>query len=818
MKMINKKRERNSYGDEIIDEEEKQSKKFNSAETKKTCELNIKEIKYFIARIEQKFEDIIFKEEEQFHDKNLVFEYRREEAIKIIKNLKTEEDELRCIQQALKYDNTNKTCIYKLLNYYHKKNDKKSFEEALGKYKFCITQKFKINEKGKEIDVDLNKLYKINLPIEELEELPNLSINNNSINDLRNSVVEFFTSYYYISKYITKFEEKVKKDILKAILTIKYIHSNTNDSIMLIYEKEDKQKLLPTNKEMKSDKEEEFETDEEEEDDDDDDDDDNDDICIKQDKGEKKFKENKKNNIMNKEDKKEKDFKNQEENDEDLSNEENEKDYRDKLLESIENYLSKYIYYQDFDLFQMNQPIDYRHNLTLFYNYIIWSLYQITIGVDDTKSLIYFKHSKLITYSEFDSFHDLLFDEYFDKNVPFNETMNKLLQYLLMILSTEKLGDFSFLYDYIHLNKKDIFIDKVSANAFKEKLNKKYKFLKAKLTKGKKGQITFEEKKEMKCNKIKIKYGNYTKEELLSSKLPSDINWLWKNINFKTFQKTNFFTKKDLNYLKFLIKHILSSKLLKKIFDKFNNVSFLTDYYFQVSSNIDDYIERIIFLPFGQNDLNKFATTDRRILSIKVSGFPEKNIYNLTEYRINRIVELSLRVIVLAIHEPCHFIKASYSLITEGMITRNTSNENNNNIEGGYFLEEVFFGWVHNPNNPLDLIGIGLLNEEVKCNNKAIINKKIDLITALKLLDPDIYDHDLNYFRKSIFNLSKEDLKSFSFSPSANHYYKSYIESVIDIETIKENWETDTSINAAKEACGDMCVEYKRYNHNEMRF
>ena len=542
-----------------------------------------------------------------------------------------------------------------------------------------------------------------------------------------------------------------------------------------------------------------------------------DDGNIEQDNRDENFQKNTINKSMDKEDKEEKNFKKPKINNEELSNEKKEEDNKEELLVSIENFLSKYIYYQDFNLFVMNQPIDYNHNLTLFYNYIIWSLYQITIKVDDNKNVIYLKQSKLKIYSELSSLHDLLFDEYFDGKIPFNETMNKLLQYLLMILSSEKLGDFSFLCDYIHLSTNDKFINEKSANAFIEKINQKYKFLKAELKKGKSRRIIFNEKKKTKSKKIKIKYRNYTNELLLSPKLPNNINWLWENINFESFQEANFFTKDDLKYLKFIVKHILSSKLLKQIFDKFSNVSSLTDYYFNISSNIDDYIARIVFLPFGQGDLDKFAMTDRRILSILVSGFPEKNIHNLTEYRVNRILELSLRVIALSMHEPCHFIKASYSLITEGMITRNTSN-GDNIIEGGYFLEEVFFGWVQDPNNPLDLIGMGLLNKEVECNNESIKSKRIDLITAIKLLDPDIYDRDLNYFRENIFNLSKEDLKSFSFSPSANSYYKSYIESVIKIENIIENKVSDSSINAAMGSCGSISLEYKSCNHNKTKF
>lgn len=429
------------------------------------------------------------------------------------------------------------------------------------------------------------------------------------------------------------------------------------------------------------------------------------------------------------------------------------------LLKSIENFLSKFLFYQDFKHFQMNQPVDYDKNLSLYYNYIIWSLYEITTEVNEAEKRIIFRQTKIIHYYKLMQFHNLLFDKYLDKEEPLQEIINQLLQYLLMALSSEHGLYLNILYLSIHLNKKEKFLDKHSAKVFKKQLNKSYNFLKASFSKKNKGVIFLKEKEKMECKKIKIRWKNYTKNPVL----PEDMNWIWKNMNFVNFQKSNFFLEEDLNYLYFLIKHILSSNLFKLIFKHFNNVSSKADYYFNNIDNINDYIRRIIFLPFSVPDLGKFAITDRRTLSILVSGFPAKNIKNLQDYRVYRILELALRSIVLGDHEPCHFIKSAYSLLTENMISRNTSN-NEKNIEGGFFCEEILFGWNKQKNNPLNLVEIGLLEKEIECKNQVLKSKQIDLITAIKLLDPDIYSKDLNYFRKSIFNASPKDLENFSFS------------------------------------------------------
>lgn len=244
--LINKKKKRNSSTKKTfteMDKPRKIEKKFFSAESKKISELNLKEINYFISKIEPKYENKKFREEDRLSGDKLNFELRRKEADRLINDKNNNNDELENIINALNYDNTNKICIYKLLNYYYKKELKQKYNEALDKYKFCITKKFIIEEEGKKIYVNLNDLYKINLPIEELEELPNNKINDNGpIIDLRNSLVEFFTSYYYISKCMSQIENVIKKEEdIKEIITIKY-KSSVKGIYSLDYERSKKRR------------------------------------------------------------------------------------------------------------------------------------------------------------------------------------------------------------------------------------------------------------------------------------------------------------------------------------------------------------------------------------------------------------------------------------------------------------------------------------------------------------------------------------------------------------------------------------------------
>ena len=47
----------------------------------------------------------------------------------------------------------------------------------------------------------------------------------------------------------------------------------------------------------------------------------------------------------------------------------------DALINNMEGFLFKYVYIKEFEFFQMNQPVSYKNNLTLYFNYILYLLY-----------------------------------------------------------------------------------------------------------------------------------------------------------------------------------------------------------------------------------------------------------------------------------------------------------------------------------------------------------------------------------------------------------------------------------------------------------
>ena len=97
------------------------------------------------------------------------------------------------------------------------------------------------------------------------------------------------------------------------------------------------------------------------------------------------------------------------------------------------------------------------------------------------------------------------------------------------------------------------------------------------------------------------------------------------------------------------------------------------------------------------------------------------------------------------------------------------------------------------------------------------MNKRIDLITAITLLNPEIYSKDLTYFRKRVFGITSEDFKNFSFDNLNPEYpeYKAYLQSVIEEQTIDDYCDSkDISISVAMKG-EDTSISYIQFNHNK---
>ena len=216
-------------------------KKCNSEEDKKR---NI--IINFVAKIDEKYKDVEFKIEERLTGDNLNFSLRREMANKIMNSIKEGDDELKSIEEALTYDNTNKYIIYRLLKYYFNHKNEDEFDKVIKKYKYCLTKRFTIIEDDKEIEINLNDFFKVKECIEELEEMPNHKVVEKDSIDLRNILVEVFSFYYHITNYIEKsnLEKLLSEKEFKDILTYKYRKDNKNNSVLIDFDIDKKIEIL----------------------------------------------------------------------------------------------------------------------------------------------------------------------------------------------------------------------------------------------------------------------------------------------------------------------------------------------------------------------------------------------------------------------------------------------------------------------------------------------------------------------------------------------------------------------------------------------
>ena len=156
-------------------------------------------------------------------------------------------------------------------------------------------------------------------------------------------------------------------------------------------------------------------------------------------------------------------------------------EYLDGIPTLIQNFLAKYLFIKEFALITINQPISFETNLTLFYNYIIYSLYYYTIEIDKVNNYIFFKKEKLLIYYTLSKYHNLIFDNCFDENLSIDKTIVLLLKLLILSLSYNKVTkSFEYIYKYIHLErvKTEKFLNSETAKELIEIINNKYLSLK----------------------------------------------------------------------------------------------------------------------------------------------------------------------------------------------------------------------------------------------------------------------------------------------------------------------------------------------------
>ena len=290
-----------------------------------------------------------------------------------------------------------------------------------------------------------------------------------------------------------------------------------------------------------------------------------------------------------------------------------------------------------------------------------------------------------------------------------------------------------------------------------------------------------------------IEYNINDYDKSLINELYNDdisIEGLWKYNSFESFQKHNFLCIDDLELVKKTMKNIFKSKFWEQILTSYCDNDIAEISFFQNDEFIDQFLERIIFIPFNIRHVDFFAITTSDDLIIYISGYPfDIKIDNYKKYVLYRILQSGVLVIII-MHEYVHYIKRLIFFVTCGMVERITIN-NNIRDEGGNIFEEILFGW-----------------KEKK-------EKKINIITGLKLLNSKIYENNIETVRMILSD--KENYEEEKDIILSNYLYKIGLQNKEDYELfIKKN--KNIYMNASKENLNEeYTITYIKQDHSKLR-
>lgn len=272
--------------------------------------------------------------------------------------------------------------------------------------------------------------------------------------------------------------------------------------------------------------------------------------------------------------------------------------------------------------------------------------------------------------------------------------------------------------------------------------------------------------------KINYPYNDYPKSvvhKILNTSIPNIKNLVYEECYLDGFQKNNFFSSKEINYIKYLSREILNSKLFYELLEKYSEKNSISTK-FIYNKNIQDYIiDNITFLPYYEKDFDTQSITLKQNGEILISGYPydDEGIYKSPE--IHHILE-SGRKIVIIIHELTHCIKIYLSISTNGLINFETRDEIGNKIEAGYLTEHVLFGW--------DYKSFKKYNKNLFKGNKNLQNKKLDIKTALLLLNPELYNNNISSFMNIIYNNTNSKEYQNFYKIKKNQNYKDFLSQI----------------------------------------
>lgn len=455
------------------------------------------------------------------------------------------------------------------------------------------------------------------------------------------------------------------------------------------------------------------------------------------------------------------------------------------------NFIEFYPKVKDFKKFKNYYPYDYNNNKILYLFFLIDTIYSFFIDNNNDKIQIRKTFIKLIFYFR-KTITSIIKDLKHELNIEFFIKIKFLS--LLLYLNVDPIYYYELAEEFESHIFESPFTEKEANNIIStiKKIENKRKI---------KDHIVSKESLKVKIEKFEIPFYYNDYPNNLYSLLCNYNKFIvsWKYNSMTSFQYHNFYNKEDIDYLKNLVKIILKSDFWKDIEKTYIENDIYDGHLFDDEDRVNEFMDNIIFVPFFARNLKISGYTFDDDLKVLITGYPMiANDTSLVYHKINRILNLSLLTIVI-LHECIHYTKRLLYFITNGIIAR----KSDEGIEAGFIFEKLVFGWGDEKEE----------NKNYYKNNELLKSKKFDIKIALKVLNPNTYNNNINKVRNILYNHQKEE--------DINIILQNYLIK-LGLDTNDElqkfiNLNNKVYINAQRGYAKEYYIEYSDNNHNNIR-
>lgn len=481
--------------------------------------------------------------------------------------------------------------------------------------------------------------------------------------------------------------------------------------------------------------------------------------------------------------------------------EKNTTDYKlQNINNNIYNFLFYYLYINEFQYFEINQPLDYDYNSSVYLINVFYRIYYNAIN------LSHYGESKFVRI-----------DENIMKKI---YSMRKYKNYIFELLEnnnneiTKEIDDaFETYFYYLESNHYPDDLENIMEESIKSNIPLNTEKIKKFIDTNKDAKKKYEYDDEIltldyEGKKYSYKYKCYN-DNLLDFLRNNNNPKIIEQAKWNECLMVSYFDEGDVSYLKSLIKKILKSKLFKDVYSEYSDVNNYIDYYFNEEENIDDMLSRIRFINFGESDTGRQAGTIPKNLKIITSSLYVSKIKNKNDFINFKLLEVGRKLIII-LHEIVHFIKRALNLITNGIILGSTIESEKGNadiIEAGRYFEQLVFNLE---NKFIKKRSKSSKKREENDDKKEYFNF-LNIKKVLKILDPNSYNKNIDEFKTYLESNEENNVKTMD--SELEKYINEIQFNLKDYYINKKPYE-NYKINCSRNAITSYYIEYTSDNHN----